>query len=447
MSISKTECTCADVRRLSTMCSAIFLRISRHRHVVDALARPEAPGVDRASGTRWGRRRVPLLEVAEDVLLGHPAGDAGTRCRDVDAVLVARSGGRPATILRAAELLDGVGPGSAGAGARVRAALYGRVRRRPGRSAPAAGGGAGAPRGGGGTGARPSLPATAVTPSPITPPPVDGTVSPSLTWISVSTPAAGDGSRRPPCRWRSRTAARRARPGRRPSYPADDVPSAIDSPICGITTVWNMRSRVRRGHGYPSTGLSVGSRPEGALRVNRRAVRAWAASPTASDIVGVRGSYFISSSTVHSSRSARSASATSSVARGPMMWTPRIWSSFVSATILTKPFDLVGDPGAAERAEREHGIADVVSRGPAPSAPRQADAADLGIAVGADGDLAVVDGPLLCPAIRSATSDTFCPDDTCASCGWSVDTAMVMTSPIAEIPAMLVRKYDRRPLT
>ena len=45
----------------------------------------------------------------------------------------------------------------------------------------------------------------------------------------------------------------------------------------------------------------------------------------------------ISSSTVHSRRSASVASATSSVERGPIMWKPSTSSYFFSATILTKP--------------------------------------------------------------------------------------------------------------
>src|SRR6185503_2304160 len=64
---------------------------------------------------------------------------------------------------------------------------------------------------------------------------------------------------------------------------------------------------------------------------------ACAASPTPSDIVGCAWIVRISSSTVDSRRSARAASATSSVARRPIMWTPSTSSYFFSATILTRP--------------------------------------------------------------------------------------------------------------
>src|SRR6185436_15883533 len=120
---------------------------------------------------------------------------------------------------------------------------------------------------------------------------------------------------------------------------------------------------------------------------------ACAASPTASDIVGCAWIVRISSSTVHSSRSASVASATSSVARGPIMWTPSTSSYFFSATIFTKP-SISDAIRAREHAELERADANIV-------AARlgfllgQADAADFRIAVGAAGDLVVVDRPRL----------------------------------------------------
>ena len=72
-------------------------------------------------------------------------------------------------------------------------------------------------------------------------------------------------------------------------------------------------------------------------QVNRRAVRRVRRLADASAMVGCAWIVRISSSTVDSSRSASVASATSSVERGPIMWTPSTSSYFLSATILTKP--------------------------------------------------------------------------------------------------------------
>ena len=79
----------------------------------------------------------------------------------------------------------------------------------------------------------------------------------------------------------------------------------------------------------------------------------------------------INSSTVHSRRRASVASATSSVERGPIMWTPRISSYFLSATILTKPSI---SPAILARLRL-----------------RQPDAADFRIAIGAAGHVVVID--------------------------------------------------------
>ena len=95
---SNTECTCADVRRLSTMCSAIFLRMTaigtistRSRRTVNA-------------GTWPTDRRLvpairPVLQEAEDVVLGDAAADAGARAgRAISTLCSLAIGGRAATI-------------------------------------------------------------------------------------------------------------------------------------------------------------------------------------------------------------------------------------------------------------------------------------------------------------------------------------------------------------
>ena len=95
---SNTECTCADVRRLSTMCSAIRLRIDGHRLRLT----PGNPAARQAVKERGGRRgraaagRARLrsgpdcpADEREDVVLRHATGDAGAvNLRDVDVVFL-----------------------------------------------------------------------------------------------------------------------------------------------------------------------------------------------------------------------------------------------------------------------------------------------------------------------------------------------------------------------
>ena len=98
--------------------------------------------------------------------------------------------------------------------------------------------------------------------------------------------------------------------------------------------------------------------------------------------------------------SASVASATSSVARGPIMCTPSTSSYFLSATILTNPSAFAGHLRAAQHEKRKRADAHVV----APFlrfALGQADAADFGIAVRAGGNVIVVDR-LRRPARQSA---------------------------------------------
>jgi hypothetical protein len=99
---------------------------------------------------------------------------------------------------------------------------------------------------------------------------------------------------------------------------------------------------------------------------------------------------------------------------------------------LDEPFRLARHLRAAEHAERERADAHVV----APSDGgllREADAADLGIAVGAARHVIVVDRGRLVPAMRSAAMMPSA-DDTCASCGMR-RAPSVITSPMAETPA------------
>ena len=117
---------------------------------------------------------------------------------------------------------------------------------------------------------------------------------------------------------------------------------------------------------------------------------ACAASPTASANVGCAWIVLISSSTVHSRRSASTASATSSVDRGPIMCTPEHLIVLLVGHDLHEPFGLAGHLRAAEHAEGERADAHVVA-----ALLRfglgQADAADLRVAVGAAGHVIVVD--------------------------------------------------------
>ena len=93
---------------------------------------------------------------------------------------------------------------------------------------------------------------------------------------------------------------------------------------------------------------------------------------------------------MHSRRTASVASATSSVARRPIMWTPRISSYFRSATILTNPSISLAILARAQHAELEGPDAHVVAA-LAGLSFGQADAPDLRIAIGAAGHLVVVD--------------------------------------------------------
>ena len=88
---------------------------------------------------------------------------------------------------------------------------------------------------------------------------------------------------------------------------------------------------------------------------------ACAASPTASDIVGCAWIVRISSSTVHSSRSASVASATSSVERGTDHVDAEDLVVLLVGDDLDEAFGLAGDLRAAEDAELERAGLDVVA--------------------------------------------------------------------------------------
>ena len=125
----------------------------------------------------------------------------------------------------------------------------------------------------------------------------------------------------------------------------------------------------------------------------------------------------ISSSTVHSSRSASVASATSSVdARADHVDAEHL-VVFLLGDDLHEAVGLAGHPGAAEDAERER--ARRGRRSPARWACLlgQADAADLGIAVGAAGHVVVVDRPDVLAGDALGERAMPSADDTCASCG------------------------------
>ena len=138
-----------------------------------------------------------------------------------------------------------------------------------------------------------------------------------------------------------------------------------------------------------------------------------------------------------SSRSATAASATSSVARGPIMWTPSSSSYFFSATIFTKPSV---SPAIFARPRTPNG--NVPDAHVVAALDRlgfgQADAADLGIAVRARRHVIVVDR--LHVAGRRCARRAAMPsaDDRCASCGCA-PVPIVITSPIAEMPGTFVR--------
>ena len=159
---------------------------------------------------------------------------------------------------------------------------------------------------------------------------------------------------------------------------------------------------------------------------------ACAASPTASDIVGCAWIVRISSSTVHSSRSA-------SVGFGDELGRARADHVHAEHLVvllvgddLDEAFGLAGDPGAAEHAELERADADVVAA-LARLPLGQADAADFRIAVGAAGDLVVVDRPRL--AVRRSARRARCLRPTRgARVAGGRAVSKVMTSPIAEMP-------------
>ena len=197
--------------------------------------RPGAAAAQRGRRRDLGRRAG--LEIAQDVVLGHAAGEAGARDRaDVEVVLgghlpdqrrrpraepllgglaaaVGRRRRRPArepaarrgrgswaAARRAARARPRCGRG-AGCGA-ARCASGRRRRRRGGRGGRGGGGWEPARRRGA-TAAPASVSILATTVC-------TATVCPSGTRISASTPAPAPGSRRRPCRWRSRRSARRA---------------------------------------------------------------------------------------------------------------------------------------------------------------------------------------------------------------------------------------------
>ena len=146
-------------------------------------------------------------------------------------------------------------------------------------------------------------------------------------------------SPRRPCRSRSRTAARRARPCR-PTFLIQRtiVPSAIDSPICGITTSVAI--------GSPSLAVSASFGVQqfrlqcfnfDFMNVSRR--RARRARPLRPPPPSSDARESCESALRRSIRAAgpRVASATSSVDRSPIMCTPSTSSYFLSATIFTNP--------------------------------------------------------------------------------------------------------------
>ncbi len=98
MSISNTVVTCAEVRLLITMCSAMRWRMTLIGSMTTCLARAiggrsldrQPPPVRAAAGRRPGLRGrgAAALDVAEDVLLRHPARDPRPGDRvELDAVL------------------------------------------------------------------------------------------------------------------------------------------------------------------------------------------------------------------------------------------------------------------------------------------------------------------------------------------------------------------------
>ena len=165
----------------------------RHRHDLDAVARLDTPGPAAAPGARPAPAaaraappRRPSMKPRMS-LLGHAAADAGAR-----GSARCRRCARARSAARAATISDAAGPPSTAVAPRCRR------RRRPGRGA--AGLAAAAACGLGGSGRRAACGAVwrgaggaAVSPaSPIDATTVlTGTVSPSLTLISVRTPAAG----------------------------------------------------------------------------------------------------------------------------------------------------------------------------------------------------------------------------------------------------------------
>ena len=91
---SYTEYTCGDVCALSTMCSAIFLRMTLIGTTLDVLARLERRARGAGTAARRLRRRrgaigiAPRLDEREDVLLRDAAADPGAvDLGDVDVVL------------------------------------------------------------------------------------------------------------------------------------------------------------------------------------------------------------------------------------------------------------------------------------------------------------------------------------------------------------------------
>ena len=101
---SNTVCTCAEVRRLSTMCSAIFFRITDIGSTRSPASPSCPPGLP-------GLARLPclprLFEVFEDVVLGHAARDTGpVDLRDIDVMFFASFRTRGDVRSRAASSMD-----------------------------------------------------------------------------------------------------------------------------------------------------------------------------------------------------------------------------------------------------------------------------------------------------------------------------------------------------
>ena len=146
----------------------------------------------------------------------------------------------------------------------------------------------------------------------------------------------------------------------------------------------------------------------------------------------------ISSSTVHSSRSASVASATSSVdARADHVDAEHLVVLLVGDD-LHEAFGLARHLRAAEHAERER--ADRARRSRARFASRlgQPDAADLGIAVGAAGHVVVVDRPHVLSGDPLGGDDAFRRRDV-RELRMRAGCPSVMTSPIAEMSGTEVR--------